>query len=145
MFLRQITDPSLAQNAYLIGCQRSGEAIVIDPERDLDRYFAVAAENGFKLTAVAETHIHADYLSGARELVERHGATAYLSAEGGSDWQFEWAKGNPQARFLKDGDTFKVGNIELSEAKETVLEVTFNGLFTTSAPKTMPGFIQFQA
>ena len=112
MFLRQITDPSLAQNAYLIGCQRSGEAIVIDPERDLDRYFAVAAENGFKLTAVAETHIHADYLSGARELVERHGAIAYLSEEGGPDWQFEWAKGNPKARFLKDGDTFKVGNIE---------------------------------
>jgi len=112
MFLRQITDPSLAQNAYLIGCQRSGEAIVIDPERDLDRYLAVAAENGFKLTAVAETHIHADYLSGARELVERHGAIAYLSEEGGPDWQFEWAKGNPQARFLKDGDTFKVGNIE---------------------------------
>jgi hydroxyacylglutathione hydrolase len=112
MFLRQITDPSLAQNAYLIGCQRSGEAIVIDPERDLDRYLAVAAENGFKLTAVAETHIHADYLSGARELVERHGVTAYLSEEGGPDWQFEWAKGNPKARFLKDGDTFKVGNIE---------------------------------
>lgn len=111
MFLRQITDPSLAQNAYLIGCQRSGEAIVIDPERDLDRYFQVAAENGLRITAVAETHIHADYLSGARELVERHGATAYLSEEGGPDWQFEWAKGKPQARFLRDGDTFKVGNI----------------------------------
>ena len=38
MFLRQITDPALAQNAYLIGCQRTGEAIVIDPERDIDRY-----------------------------------------------------------------------------------------------------------
>jgi hydroxyacylglutathione hydrolase len=111
MFLRQITDPSLAQNAYLIGCQRSGEAIVIDPERDLDRYFAVAAENGLRITAVGETHIHADYLSGARELVERDGATAYLSEEGGPDWQFEWAKGNPAARFLKDGDTFKIGNI----------------------------------
>ena len=111
MFLRQITDPSLAQNAYLIGCQRSGEAIVIDPERDLDRYFAVAAENGLRIAAVAETHIHADYLSGARELVERHGVTAYLSEEGGPDWQFEWAKGNPSARFLRDGDTFRVGNI----------------------------------
>jgi hydroxyacylglutathione hydrolase len=111
MFLRQITDPSLAQNAYLIGCQRSGEAIVIDPERDLDRYFAVAAENHLRITAVAETHIHADYLSGARELVERHGVTAYLSGEGGPDWQFEWAKGNPQARFLRDGDTFRVGNM----------------------------------
>jgi len=112
MFLRQISDPSLAQNAYLIGCQRSGEAIIIDPERDVDRYLALAAENGLRLTAVAETHIHADYLSGARELVERHGATAYLSAEGGVDWQFEWAKGHPSARFLRDGDTFKIGNVE---------------------------------
>lgn len=112
MFLRQITDSSLAQNAYLIGCQRTGEAIIIDPERDLDRYFQLAAENDLRITAVADTHIHADYLSGARELVVRHGATAYLSEEGGPDWQFEWAKGNPNARFLKHGDVFRVGNIE---------------------------------
>ena len=113
MFLRQITDSSLAQNAYLIGCQRTGEAIIVDPERDVDRYLKIAADNDFKITAVADTHIHADYLSGAREFLERHGATAYLSAEGGPDWQFEWAKGNPKARFLYDGDTFQVGNIEL--------------------------------
>jgi hydroxyacylglutathione hydrolase len=113
MFLRQITDHSLAQNAYLIGCQRTGEAIIVDPERDVDRYVKIAAENNFKITAVADTHIHADYLSGARELMERHGAVAYLSAEGGPDWQFEWAKGNPNAVFLHDGDTFQVGNIEL--------------------------------
>lgn len=112
MFLRQITDNSLAQNAYLIGCQRTGEAILIDPERDLDRYFKVAAENDLRITAVAETHIHADYLSGARELMERHGAKVYLSAEGGPDWQFEWAKGNPKAHFLKGDDLFRVGNIE---------------------------------
>jgi len=112
MFLRQITDSSLAQNAYLIGCQRSGEAIIIDPERDLDRYFKVAEENDLEIIAVAETHIHADFLSGARELVENHGATAYLSEEGGPDWQSEWAKGNSKVRFLKHGDVFKVGNIE---------------------------------
>jgi hydroxyacylglutathione hydrolase len=113
MFLRQITDSSLAQNAYLIGCQRTGEAVIIDPERDLDRYFQVAEENDLRITAVADTHIHADYLSGARELVERHGVTAYLSEEGGADWQFEWAKGNPNARFIKHGDVFRVGNIEV--------------------------------
>ncbi len=112
MFLRQIIDSSLAQNAYLIGCQRTGEAIVIDPERDLDRYFQVAEENGLRITAVADTHIHADYLSGARELMERHGVTAYLSEEGGPDWQFEWAKGHSNARFLKHGNVFRVGNIE---------------------------------
>ncbi len=113
MFLRQITDPALAQNAYLIGCQRTGEAIVIDPERDVDRYLKIAAENDLKITAVAETHIHADYLSGARELMEHHGVSGYLSAEGGADWQFEWAKDLPKSRFLRDGDTFRVGNIEL--------------------------------
>ncbi len=113
MFLRQVTDSALAQNAYLIGCQRTGEAIVIDPERDVDRYLKVAAENDLRITAVADTHIHADYLTGARELMEHHGAVAYLSAEGGPDWQFEWAKGHANARFLRDGDTFRVGNIEL--------------------------------
>jgi len=112
MFLRQIPDHALAQYAYLIGCQRTGEAIVIDPERDVDRYLEVAAANDLRITAVAETHIHADYLSGAREFVERHGAVVYLGEEGGPDWQFEWAKGKPTARFLKHGDVFKVGNIE---------------------------------
>lgn len=110
MFLRQITDSSLAQNAYLIGCQRTGEAIIIDPERDLDQ---IAADNDLRITAVADTHIHADYLSGARELMERHGAVAYLSAEGAPDWQFEWAKGHANARFLKHGDVIKVGNIDI--------------------------------
>ncbi len=113
MFLRQITDSSLAQNAYLIGCQRTGEAVVVDPERDVDRYLKLAAENGFRITAVADTHIHADYLSGARELMERHGALAWLSHEGGPDWQFEWAKGHANARFIGGGDSFHVGNIEL--------------------------------
>jgi hydroxyacylglutathione hydrolase len=113
MFLRQITDSSLAQNAYMIGCQRTGEAIIIDPERDVDRYLKIAADNGFRLTAVADTHVHADYLSGARELMEHHGAIAYLSAEGGPDWQFEWANGKANARLLHDGDIFRIGNIEL--------------------------------
>jgi hydroxyacylglutathione hydrolase len=112
MFLRQVTDPALAQNAYIIGCQRTGEAIVIDPERDIDRYLQIAEDNDLRITAVADTHIHADYLSGARELMERHGAKAYLSSEGGADWQFEWAKGHENARLLRGGDTFRVGNIE---------------------------------
>jgi hydroxyacylglutathione hydrolase len=111
MFLRQITDPALAQNAYLIGCQRSGEAIVIDPERDVDRYLQIAKENGFKITATADTHIHADYLSGSRELIEAHAAHGYMSQEGGADWQFEWAKNLENVTLLKDGYTFKVGNI----------------------------------
>ena len=63
MFLKQITDNALAQNAYLIACQRTGEAIIIDPERDVDRYLDLAEKEGFRIVAVADTHIHADYLS----------------------------------------------------------------------------------
>lgn len=111
MFLKQITDTALAQNAYLIACQRTGEAVIIDPERDVDRYLDLAASEGFKIVAVADTHIHADYLSGARELVEHHGAVAYLSADGGEEWQFEWAKTHTSTRFLSGGDSFSIGKI----------------------------------
>ena len=113
MFLRQIADYSLAQYAYLIGCQRTGEAVVIDPERDVDRYLELARENGLRLTAVADTHIHADYLSGARELVESHGLKGYFSSEGGEDWQFEWAKDLDGVTLLADGDAFEIGKIEI--------------------------------
>lgn len=113
MFLRQISDPHLAQYAYLIGCQRTGEAIVIDPERDIDRYRDLAAQEGLRLTAVAETHIHADFVSGARELAAADPEVKiYVSAEGGADWQSEWADGLPNVIRLRDGDGFKIGNIE---------------------------------
>ena len=111
MYLKQITDSALAQNAYLIGCQRTGEAIVIDPQRDVDRYLELAKTEGLRIVAVADTHIHADYLSGARELVERHGAVAYLSGEGGEEWQFEWARSHAATRLLAGGDSFDIGNI----------------------------------
>ena len=78
MLVRQVVDAKLAQFAYVIGCPRTGEAIVIDPERDVDRYFAVAARHRLRLVAAADTHIHADYLSGLRELAER-GLMVYAS------------------------------------------------------------------
>jgi len=79
VLFRQINDRKLAQYAYLIGCQATREAIVIDPMRDVDQYLNAAAAEGLKLVAAAETHIHADFLSGARELAER-GLTIYVSA-----------------------------------------------------------------
>ena len=113
MFFRQIFDSSLAQYAYLIGCQRTREAVVIDPERDVDRYLEAAAAEGLRLAAASETHIHADFLSGARELAER-GLTVYLSDEGGDGWEYGWAKsGGYDVRLLRDGDSFSVGNVEL--------------------------------
>ena len=113
MFFRQIFDSSLAQYAYLIGCQRTREAVVIDPERDVDRYLEAAAAEGLRLAAATETHIHADFLSGARELAER-GLTVYLSDEGGDGWKYGWAQsGGYDVRLLRDGDSFSVGNVEL--------------------------------
>ncbi|MEL7171207.1 MAG: MBL fold metallo-hydrolase, partial [Bacteroidota bacterium] len=60
MLFRQVFDPKLAQYAYLVGCQKSGEALLIDPERDIDRYIDAAEVEGLRIVAVAETHIHAD-------------------------------------------------------------------------------------
>lgn len=116
MFFRMIYDEDLAQAAYLIGCPRSGEAIVIDPERDVDRYLTLAAEHGLRITAVAETHIHADFLSGARELAEL-GAKVYVSDEGGADWKYQWlnrsTRDEPyEHQLLRHGDRFAVGNID---------------------------------
>lgn len=111
MFMRLIYDEKLAQGAYLIGCQKSGEAIVVDPQRDVDRYIDLAAANELKIIAVAETHIHADFVSGAREMAERTGARVYVSGEGGDDWQSRWVGGYDHT-ILKDGDSFAIGNIE---------------------------------
>ncbi|HMQ17406.1 MAG TPA: MBL fold metallo-hydrolase, partial [Phycisphaerae bacterium] len=116
MFMRMVYDEKLAQAAYLIGCQKTGEAIVIDPQRDVDRYLDLAADNGLRITAVAETHIHADFLSGARELAERVGARVYVSDEGDADWKYQWLDkrtggGAYEHRLLHDGDTFRIGGI----------------------------------
>ena len=114
MFFRQVFDEKLAQYAYLIGCQATGEAIVIDPERDIDQYVKIATGEGLEIVAVTETHIHADFLSGSREFAEQHDVHVYLSDEGDADWKYEWVKkGDYNYTLLKDGDAFKIGNIEL--------------------------------
>ena len=112
MIVRQVVDSKLAQFAYLIGCPKSGEAIVIDPERDIDRYFDEAARHNLRLVAAVDTHIHADYLSGLRAMAE-HGVEVYASKEGGPDWQYEWLTDSSYShRLLADGDRFSVGFIE---------------------------------
>ncbi len=112
MLVRQIVDSKLAQFAYLVGCPRTGEAIVIDPERDVDRYFDEAARHKLRIVAAVDTHIHADYLSGLREMAER-GVMVYASKEGGADWQYEWLLHSKHAhRLLAHGDSFTVGFIE---------------------------------
>ena len=117
MLFRQIFDERLAQYAYLIACQQTKEALIIDPERDIERYVAIAAAEGLTVTAVAETHIHADFLSGSREFADRYGVTAYLPGDGPPEWRYVWAK-DPKYKvvLLHDGDTFRIGNIEIRAA-----------------------------
>ena len=108
MFFQHVFDKSLAQGSYFVGCQATGEAIVIDAQRDIDVYLDIAKQNNLRITHIAETHIHADFLCGSRELAAVTGADMYLSDEGGPDWQYEF----PHIG-LKNGSTIKVGNLSL--------------------------------
>ncbi len=111
MLLKYFYDPALAHASYLVGCQKTSEAIVIDPGRDIDAYLDVAQREGMRIVGVAETHIHADYVSGAREMAARTGAKLFVSDEGPAEWKFDYASQYPH-QLLKHGDTFGVGKIE---------------------------------
>lgn len=108
MYFQHIYDKSLAQGSYFIGCQQAGVAAVIDPKRDVDTYLEIAQEQKMKITHILETHIHADFLSGSRELAALTGAKMYLSDEGGPEWQYEFDHVG-----LRDGSRILVGNLEL--------------------------------
>ena len=109
MFVKRFFEPSIAQASYLIGCQATGEAVVVDANRDVDQYVDAAEQEDLRITQVTETHIHADYVSGSRELAQRTGARLCLSDEGDADWKYQF----PHDRKLKNGDRITVGNITL--------------------------------
>ena len=112
MLLKRLYDSGLAQASYLVGCAATGEALVIDPNRDIDQYLNVAEAEGLKITHVTETHIHADFISGSRELAQRTGAQLLLSDEGDANWKYRFADADG-ATLLRDGNAFKVGNIRV--------------------------------
>src|SRR5262245_22152418 len=111
MLLERYYDESLAQASYLIGCERTREAIVIDPNV-LERYEGAAYRTRMRIKYVTETHIHADYLSGSRQLAKEHDATLLLSGHGGADWSYADKPGD-RVRIIKDGDSIAVGNVRL--------------------------------
>ncbi len=106
MFFQHIYDKSLAQASYFIGCQKAGVAAVIDAKRDVDTYLEIAKANNMKITHIFETHIHADFLAGSRELAKLTGAELYLSDEGGEGWEYEFPHHG-----LKNGAKVEVGNL----------------------------------
>jgi hydroxyacylglutathione hydrolase len=111
MILKYLYDKKLAQAAYLVGCAETGEALVIDPARDVRPYLQAAADEGLKITHVTETHIHADFVSGVRELAAQTGARLYLSDMGGADWKYAYT--DDQTVLLRDGDSWMVGNVRV--------------------------------
>ncbi len=113
MLLKRFYDEKLAQASYLVGCPASGEALVVDPNRHLDPYLRAAREEGLRITHVTETHIHADFVSGARELAHRSGALLHLSAAGGSEWRYDYAA-EAGAELVEEGSCFAVGKVEIS-------------------------------
>jgi hydroxyacylglutathione hydrolase len=112
MLLRRFYDPKLAQASYLLGCTVTGEALVVDPTRDIDPYLRAAEAEGLRIAHVTETHIHADFVSGARELADRIGARLYLSDAGGDSWRYGYAA-EAGATLLHEASGVKVGTVEL--------------------------------
>lgn len=96
-------DEGLAQSSYFVACSRTRRAAIVDPRRDVDVYVNAARQHGVTIDLAVETHIHADFVSGARELAAR-GAT--IVGGPGSQLQFEH-------REARDGEAFAIGDVTL--------------------------------
>ena len=108
MFLKQYYLNCLAHASYLVGDPSSATAAIVDPQRDIDRYVADAAELGLQIRHVFLTHFHADFVAGHLELRDRTGAAIYLGASAKAEYAF-----TPMA----DGASLEFGRVRL-----TVLE-----------------------
>jgi glyoxylase-like metal-dependent hydrolase (beta-lactamase superfamily II) len=105
VFFRQLLNDDTACASYLFGCATHGQFAVVDPHVDLvDEYVAIAEAQGVPIVAVLETHVQADHVSGLPELVRRTGATAYLPAGAGVDFDHH---------ALDDGERVRLGNTEI--------------------------------
>jgi len=102
MYFKQFYLGCLAHASYLIGSE--GEAVVVDPQRDVDQYIDEAEAQGLKIKYVIETHLHADFVSGHRELAARTGAEIVFGKEAGATFPH---------RAVKDGDEIRIGKVVL--------------------------------
>ena len=109
MILKQFYLNCLAHASYLIGDEETHTGVVIDPQRDIERYLTFAAENNLQIKHVILTHLHADFVAGHLELRDRVGATIYLGAKARAEYRF-----TP----LSEGSVIELGRIRL-EALET--------------------------
>jgi hydroxyacylglutathione hydrolase len=104
MFVRQFYVESLGHYSYLIGSLKDGVGFAVDPKRDIEDYLAAAGAMGLRITHILETHLHNDYVSGARQLAAATGATIGHSAAAGLAY--------PHLP-LREGDTLPFGELEV--------------------------------
>jgi glyoxylase-like metal-dependent hydrolase (beta-lactamase superfamily II) len=102
MYFKQFYLACLAHASYLIGSR--GEAAIVDPQRDVDQYISEAETQRLKIMYVIETHLHADFVSGHRELASRTGAKIVFGEKAGAEFAH---------RAVRDGDEIKIGNVTL--------------------------------
>jgi len=103
MYFEQFYLGCLAHASYMIGSE--GEAIVVDPQRDVDIYLKAAVDHGLKIRHVFETHLHADFVSGHKELATRTGAHIYIGAQAHASF--------PHVD-VRDGFELRVGKMRLN-------------------------------
>jgi hydroxyacylglutathione hydrolase len=109
MIFERFEDSGLSQYSYAVGCARAGSIAIVDPRRDVDVYLKFAADQGVEITHVLETHIHADFASGARELADRTGAELRLSAyDAGEKYEVSF----PHEE-LENGDALEIGSVRI--------------------------------
>jgi hydroxyacylglutathione hydrolase len=139
MLFERLEDPGLAQYSYAVACEGAGQVAIVDPRRDVDVYLAFAAARDWRITHVLETHIHADFASGARELAERAGAELCLSAyDAGELYDVKFPH-----RELRDGDEIAVGRTRLralhtpGHTPEHLAYLVFDGARSANVPMLM--------
>jgi len=104
MLLQQFYLKCLAHASYVVADELSRQAVVVDPQRDIEQYLTFAAEHGLTIGHVVLTHLHADFLAGHLELRDRAGARIYLGAKASAEYAF-----TP----LADGDEIALGDVRL--------------------------------
>ncbi len=134
MYFKQFYLGCLAHASYLLGS--AGEAAVVDPQRDVDEYIAEAESAGFKIKYVIETHLHADFVSGHRELAARTGAEIIFGEKAGASFPH---------RAVKDGDELEIGKVVLrfietpGHTPESISVLVIDTEISSEAQKVLTG------
>lgn len=139
MIFERFEDSGLAHYSYAVGCEGAGTVAIVDPRRDVDVYLKLAAERGLRITDVLETHIHADFASGARELAGRAKATLWVSAyDEGETFSVSFPHEN-----LRDGESVVLGKVRLQalhtpgHTPEHLSYLVFDGARSQDVPMLM--------